>query len=167
LQSGGRTGAKAALLLEDGSIFPESGTLEFADITVDPLTGTISLRAIFTNKKLMLLPGMFVHARIDEGLQANALLVPQQAVTFDSTGQPTALIVDVDSKVKSRHLKLDRALGNRWLVSAGLRPGDRIVVEGFQRIHPGIRVRATTVPTQVVAGAAAQPATAAAAATQR
>jgi membrane fusion protein, multidrug efflux system len=160
LQSADRKGARATLVLEDGSILPQAGTLQFADITVDPLTGTISLRAIFPNKNLALLPGMFVHARIDEGVRANALLVPQQGVTFDSTGQPTALIVGADDKVELRHLKLDRALGNRWLVSDGLQPGDRIIIEGLQRIRPGVQVQATTVKTRVAAaGAAAGPTT--------
>lgn len=158
LQSADRQGAKVTLVLEDGSIYPQTGALQFADITVDPLTGTISLRAIFPNKNLALLPGMFVHARIDEGLRANALLVPQQGVTFDPTGKPTALIVGADNKVELRHLTLDRALGNRWLVSDGLQPGDRIVVEGLQRIRPGVQVQATTVQAQVAVDAAAQPA---------
>lgn len=142
-------GAKVSLVLEDGSIYAEAGTLQFADITVDPLTGTISLRAIFPNKNLVLLPGMFVHARIDQGTRENALLVPQHGVTFDSRGEPTALVVGADDKVELRHLRLDRALGNRWLVAEGLQAGDRIVVEGLQRIRPGVQVQVTSagVPT--------------------
>lgn len=151
LQRADIDGARVALVLEDGSVYAESGTLQFADVSVDPGTGTVALRALFPNPRRILLPGMFVHARVESGVRREALLVPQQGVTYDLKGQPTALVVGADNKVELRNLQLSRAIGNRWLLAAGLQAGDRVIVEGLQKVRPGVAV-------QAVAASAATPA---------
>lgn len=140
-------GADVSLTLEDGSPYAESGTLRFSDVTVDTGTGTFTVRAEFPNPQLALLPGMFVHARIKEGVDETAILVPQQGVTHDSRGEPTALVVDAEQKVALRQLQINRALGNQWLVTSGLDAGDRLIVEGLQKVRPGMAVKAVAVPT--------------------
>jgi membrane fusion protein (multidrug efflux system) len=140
LQSAGRGKAKVALVLEDGREYAETGSLQFADVTVDPGTGSIALRAIFPNPRGELLPGMFVRARLDEGVNPEALLVPQQGVTRDQKGLPTALVVTPDKKVERRQLVTDRAVGDAWLVTSGLKPGDQVIVEGLQKVRPGVAV---------------------------
>jgi membrane fusion protein, multidrug efflux system len=129
--------AKVVLVLEDGREYGQPGTLQFADVTVDSTTGSISLRAVFPNPKRELLPGMFVRARIDEGTHANALLVPQRAVTRDQAGRPTALVVNAQNKVERRQLATDREIGDAWLVTSGIASGDRVIVEGLQKVRPG------------------------------
>jgi membrane fusion protein, multidrug efflux system len=131
------------LILEDGSPYPPAGTLQFSDITVDPTTGSVILRAVFPNPDSMLLPGMFVQTIIREGVHEAALLVPQQGVSRDQRGTPFALTVDAENKVGFNILTVDRAVGNQWLVSAGLAPGDRVIVEGLKMLRPGATVRAT------------------------
>lgn len=128
------------LRLEDGSDYPAAGRLQFSEVTVAPDTGSVTLRAIFPNADGLLLPGMFVHASIDEGLRDAALLVPQQAVTRNQRGEPTALIVDDEGKAQLRTLQTERAIGTDWLVSAGLSAGDRVIVEGVQKVRPGAPV---------------------------
>lgn len=132
--------AKVSLILEDGSIYPEAGELQFSASTVEESTGTVTLRALFPNSKLQLLPGMFVHARLEAGVNEKAILVSQQAVTFDAKGQATALIVGAEDKVELRTLQVSRSIDNQWLVTSGLQAGDRVIVEGLQRIHPGVAV---------------------------
>jgi len=127
-------GAKVELLLEDGRTYPRPGTLQFADVTVDPGTGSIALRALFPNPKGELLPGMFVRARLTEGVSAQALLVPQTGVTRDQKGLPTALVVNAEKKVERRQLVTDRAVGDAWLVTSGLKAGDQVIV-----LHDGVR----------------------------
>ncbi|MBA4396693.1 MAG: efflux transporter periplasmic adaptor subunit, partial [Syntrophus sp. (in: bacteria)] len=117
------------------------GALQFRDITVDPTTGSVNLRIVFPNPKGYLLPGMFVRAVLEEGVNPKALLVPQQAVSRNPKGDPFALIVDAEDKVRQRMLTLDRAIGDAWLVSSGLAPGDRVIVEGMQRVRPGASVK--------------------------
>ncbi len=134
--------ARAKLILEDGTPYPLEGTLQFRDVTVDPTTGSFILRAIFPNPKRILLPGMFARAVLEEGVNEKALLVPQQGVSRDPKGNPLALVVDAESKVQQRMLTLDRTIGDKWLVSAGLAPGDRVIVEGVQKIRPGAAVKA-------------------------
>lgn len=133
--------ATVSLLLEDGSVYPEAGTLQFSDSTVDASTGTVTLRAIFPNGKLLLLPGMFVHARLESGMNDKALLLPQQAVTYDTKGQATALLVGADEKVELHVLQINRSVGNQWLVSGGLKAGDRVITEGLQKVRPGTVVK--------------------------
>ena len=146
LQSGRLVDAKGNrkqvdLLLEDGTPYGVQGTLQFQDVTVDPTTGSVLLRMVFPNPNDLLLPGMYVRAVISEGMVAKAILAPQQGVTRDPRGNPIAWIVDATDTVVQRTLTLDRGLGSQWLVSAGLAPGDRLIVEGRQRIRPGAKVR--------------------------
>jgi membrane fusion protein (multidrug efflux system) len=147
------------LILEDGTLYPHEGTLQFSDVTVDQTTGTVTLRAIFPNPDKTLLPGMFVKAIIQEGVDEQAILVPQQGVSRDHRGDPYSLIVDDENKVQLRRLVLDRAIGDDWLVVSGLVPGDRVIVEGLQRLQPGTEVKAT--PFNPAQGQAATPAPAA------
>lgn len=125
------------ILMEDGTPYPQDGTLEFRDVTVDPTTGSVILRIVVPNPDGTLLPGMFVRAMIEEGVNAQAILVPQQAVARDPKGQPAVLVVDAEGKVQQRLLSTDRAIGNQWLVSSGLTRGDRVIVEGMQKVRPG------------------------------
>jgi membrane fusion protein (multidrug efflux system) len=132
---------KVKLILEDGTVYPLEGTLQFRDVTVDPTTGSVILRVVLSNPEGVLLPGMFVRAVVKEGINEQAILIPQQAVSRDPKGNPFALIVDAEGKVRQRMLTLDRAISDKWLVSAGLAPGDRVIVEGKQRARPGASVK--------------------------
>jgi len=133
--------AKVKLILEDGTPYPLEGALQFQDVTVDPTTGSTILRIVFPNPKRILLPGMFARAILEEGVNEQAILVPQQGVSRDPKGNPTSLIVDAEGKVQQRMLTLDRTIGDKWLVLAGLAPGDRVIVEGVQRVRPGASVK--------------------------
>lgn len=141
LASAGPNAAKVTLTLEDGSSYPLAGKLQFTDITVNQSTGTVTLRAIFPNPDQVLLPGMFVHATLDEGVNTKAMLVPQSGVTHDAKGQPTALIVGADNKVAQRALVASRTEGTNWVVEGGLKPGDRVIVSGVQKVMPGMVVK--------------------------
>jgi membrane fusion protein (multidrug efflux system) len=132
---------KVRLLLEDDTQYPQDGALQFRDVTVDPTTGSVILRIVFPNPKGHLLPGMFVRAVLEEGVNPKALLVPQQAISRNPKGEPFVLIVDAEDKVQKRMLVLDRAIGDAWLISSGLAPGDRVIVEGKQRARPGASVK--------------------------
>jgi membrane fusion protein (multidrug efflux system) len=132
------------LILEDGIPYPMTGTLQFSDITVEPTTGSVILRAVFPNPDSVLLPGMFIQTVIKEGVHEAALLVPQQGVSRDRRGNPMALIVDAESKTALRMLAVDRAVGDQWLVSTGLAPGDRVIVEGLKMLRPGTEVKASS-----------------------
>lgn len=134
---------KVKLVLEDGTPYAQEGTLQFSDVTVDPTTGSVILRLVFPNPEGEILPGMFVKAIIKEGVDEQATLVPQQGVSRDAKGNPFALIVDAENKVAMRPLTLDRAIGNQWLISSGLAPGDKVIVEGLQMLRPGTVVKAT------------------------
>ena len=137
----GKNQSKVKLLMEDGTAYPLEGTLQFRDVTVDPRTGSVILRVVFPNPKGVLLPGMFVRAVVKEGVNEQAILIPQEGVPRDRKGNPFALIVDAESKVGHRMLTLDRAIGDKWLVSSGLAPGDRVIVEELQRVRPGMPVK--------------------------
>jgi membrane fusion protein (multidrug efflux system) len=137
LQSAGAGRAKVRLVTEDGREYGPEGALQFADVSVDPSTGSVALRALFPNPKGELLPGMFVRARLAEGVNPQALLVPQVAVTRDQKGVPTALVVNAERKVERRQLVTDRAVGDAWLVTGGVQPGDQVIVEGLQKVRPG------------------------------
>lgn len=141
LSPDGKGQNKISLILEDGSVYPMEGTLQFRDVTVDPTTGSVTLRAVFPNPQSVLLPNMYVRAVVKEGVQEQGVLVPQQAVSRDPKGNPFALVVGAEGKVELRGLKLDRAIGDQWLVSAGLATGDRVVVEGVQSARPGSPVK--------------------------
>jgi len=142
LKGGGANRRKVRLLLEDGTPYSHEGMLQFRDVTVDPTTGSVTLRIVFSNPRQVLLPGMFVRAVVEEGVREQAVLVPQQGVTRDPKGNPIALVVDNNSKVEQRALVLDRAIGDKWLVEKGLVAGDRVIVEGIQNVRPGVSVRA-------------------------
>lgn len=140
LQRAAENAAKARLILQDGSEYPLEGKMEVAEVSVDEGTGSVTLRAVFPNPDKRLLPGMFVHARLLAGVREQALLVPQQGVTRNARGEPTAMVVGPDNKVELRNIKTERAVGNRWLVSEGLNAGDRVITEGLQFIRPGVEV---------------------------
>ena len=132
--------ANVTLLMQNGSTYSQPGTLEFSDVTVDETTGSITLRAIFPNPNHALLPGMFVRARLDEGTNPNALLVPQQAVTRTPTGQATVMVVGADNKVEARTVTAAQAIGDKWLVTDGVKAGERVISTGLQRAKPGAQV---------------------------
>jgi membrane fusion protein (multidrug efflux system) len=134
--------ARVKLLLEDGSAYPLDGKLEFSEVAVDTSTGTVTLRATFPNPKHMLLPGMYVRAVVEEGENEQALLVPQKAVSRDSMGNATAYVLGTDGKVQARTLQANRSVGDQWLVTAGLQAGDRLIVEGLQKVRPGALAKA-------------------------
>ena len=135
---GGRP--RVELLLDDGTVYPHPGELEVQDVTVNPATGSVTLRAVVPNPDGELLPGMYVRARVGEGVRENAILAPQQGVTRDPQGEATALVID-DGKVVERRLVIGQAIGSFWLVEKGLSAGDRLIVSGLQKIRPGAPVR--------------------------
>ena len=141
LKQNGTKQKMVKLILEDGAAYPLEGTLQFRDVTVDPTTGVVILRIIFPNPHGVLLPGMFVQAVVTEGVNEQAILIPQQSVSRDPKGNPFALIVDSAGKVQQRMLSLDRAVGDQWLVASGLAPGDRAIAEGLQKVRPGASVK--------------------------
>lgn len=142
--------AKVKLKLSDGTIYPHDGTLEFAEVAVDEATGTVTLRAQFPNPDDTLLPGMYVRAVLDQAVDQAAMLVPQQGITHDAKGNPTAMVVGAGNKVEVRTLKADRVIGDRWLVTEGLKAGDQVIVEGLNKIFPGRAVK----PSEVQLGQA-------------
>ena len=133
---------RVKIILDDGTVYEQEGSLRFRDVTVEPTTGSVILRIIVPNPDGVLLPNMFVRAIIEEGVQEHAILVPQQAVSRDVKGNPVALIVDAEGKIEQRAISTDRVLGDQWLVSSGLAEGDRVIVEGMQRARPGVAVKA-------------------------
>jgi len=141
LNQNGRNQSKVKLLMEDGTAYPLEGTQQFRDVTVDPTTGSVILRGVFPNPEYTLLPGMFVRVIIKEGVNEQAILIPQQGVSRDRKGNPVSLIVDPGGKAQQRMLTLDRAISDKWLVSEGLVPGDQVIVEGMQRVRPGAAVK--------------------------
>jgi membrane fusion protein, multidrug efflux system len=132
--------AQVRLRLEDGNEYAHTGTLEFSEVTVDEGTGSVTLRALVPNPDRILLPGMFVREEIQEGVREGAVLAPQQGVSHDQKGQPNALVVGANNTVELRSIVTDRAIGDQWLVTSGLKPGDRIIVEGIQSAKPGAQV---------------------------
>ncbi|MDZ7279194.1 efflux RND transporter periplasmic adaptor subunit [Pantoea eucrina] len=150
--------ANVTLLMQDGNAYSQPGTLEFSDVTVDETTGSITLRAIFPNPDHRLLPGMFVRARLDEGTNPNALLVPQQGVTRTPTGQATVMVVGADNKVEVRNITANQAFGDKWLVTQGLKEGDRVITVGIQRAKPGAQVTPQEVKDDAKAAPDSQPA---------
>jgi membrane fusion protein (multidrug efflux system) len=146
--------ARVTLLLEDGSQYPLTGKLQFTDVTVDPGTGTVTVRALFPNPQYVLLPGMFVRARIDEGINDNVVLVPQVGVTRDPAGHATALVVAPDNKVSLRAIHATRTSGADWVVEGGLNDGERVIVSGVQKVQPGATVR----PVEIASATPSAPA---------
>ncbi|WP_282298336.1 multidrug efflux RND transporter periplasmic adaptor subunit SmeD [Stenotrophomonas sp. PS02289] len=143
------------ILLEDGSEFSHKGTLEFSEVSVDPTTGSYALRVKVENPNQVLMPGMYVRAVVGSGVRENALLVPMQGIARDAKGDTTAMVVGKDNKVEVRPVKVSRALGDKWLVEDGLQPGDKVIVEGLQKIQPGMPVQATEKGAAPAAPAAA------------
>ena len=134
--------AEVSLTLEDGSRYPERGRLKVSEASVDPSTGSVVLRAVFPNPRRELLPGMFVRAQLSQGTRSAALMVPQRGVNHNPRGEATVLIVDKDEKVAERVVTADRTIGDEWLITAGLSPGDRVIVDGLQKAKPGSPVKA-------------------------
>ena len=137
--------AKVELVTNDGLKYPQNGTLEFSDVTVDQTTGSITLRAIFPNPDHTLLPGMFVRARLEEGVNPDAILVPQQGVTRTPRGDASAMVVGEGDKVEVRQITATQAIGDKWLVTDGLKTGDRVIISGLQKVKPGVQVKAQEV----------------------
>ena len=155
--------ARVTLQLDNGTQYAQAGTLQFSEVTVDPGTGAVTLRAVFPNESGLLLPGMFVREQLREGIREDGILAPQQGVTHNARGDATALVVGADGKVQSRILITDRAIGNDWLVTEGLNAGDRLIVRGVQMVQPGIEVTANEVkldadPTRPAGSSPASPA---------
>jgi membrane fusion protein (multidrug efflux system) len=142
----GAAGARVSLVTENNRSYAQPGQLQFSDVTVDPTTGSITLRALFPNPNQELLPGMFVRAKLIEGVDPSAILVPQAAVTRNQRGDASVLVVSAANLVEPRPLTITRSVGDAWLVSAGLAAGDRVIVEGLQKIRPGMPVTAVPMP---------------------
>jgi membrane fusion protein (multidrug efflux system) len=158
-------GVPVKILLEDGSAYGQDGRMQFADVTVDPTTGSYALRVLVPNADNFLLPGMYVRAVVDMGQRPNGVLAPQQGVTRDAKGQATAMVVTPEGKVELRVLQASRTLGDQWLVDEGLKAGDRVIVEGLQKVQPGGMAKAVEAGTQATAAGPGptRPATAASA----
>ena len=143
LQKAGDNAAKVKLTLQDGTPYGQEGKLEFAEVSVDETTGSVTIRAVFPNPDHTLLPGMFVHAQLQAGVNQQGILAPQAGVTRDLKGAPTALVVNQENKVELRQLKTSRTIDNQWLIEDGLKPGDRVITEGLQFVKPGAEVKPT------------------------
>lgn len=144
-KSSGLSSLEVELLLDNGTVYPEHGTLQFSDISVDQATGTVNVRALFPNSDGTLLPGMFARARFVTGTIANGILVPQIAVTRDPKGNATVMIVGNDNKVAIRPVNVSQTVGDKWLITSGLQVGDRVIVEGMQKAMPGAPVKASVI----------------------
>jgi membrane fusion protein (multidrug efflux system) len=157
LKQGGASARNVKLLLEDGSPYPLAGRLQFRDVTVDPATGAVTLRIVVPNPRHTLLPGMFVRAVVEDGVDDNAILAMQQGVSRDTKGNAIAMLVNASGKVEQRRLAVDRAMGDRWLVTSGLAAGDQLIVEGLQKVRPGMAVKVVpfAAPAQAQASGAA------------
>ena len=140
LQAGSQ---KVKLKLPDGSLYDKDGTLEFSEVSVDEATGMVTLRAIFPNPDNTLLPGMYVRAVLDQGVASEAVLAPQQGISHDAKGNATAMVVSATNTVEPRTVQTERAVGDRWLIASGLKAGDKLIVEGLNKIGPGMPVHAT------------------------
>ena len=151
--------ATVRLILEDGTPYPLPGILKFSEVTVDPSTGSITLRALFPNPHQTLLPGMFVRAQVEEGVNDHAILVPQRAVTRDPKGGALVMVVGAGEKLEPRPIQVMRTVGDNWLVTDGLKAGDRVIMEGIQRARPGTPVKVVPFST-APATATPQPAAA-------
>lgn len=155
IKTSGPGAAKVSLILEDGKTYSEPGKLQFSDVTVDQATGSVTIRAIFPNPNRVLLPGMFVRARIEEGVNEHAFLVPQIGVTHDQKGQAVALVVGADNKVAPRPLTTTGMQGQNWIVEGGLQAGDRVIVQGIDKVRPGATVKTVAAQLAQAQGAAA------------
>ena len=152
-----RTGAKVKLLLEDGTPYPQAGTFKFSDVTVDPGTGSVIIRTIFPNPRQVLLPGMYVRAILEEGVSDLADLVPQRGVTRTPAGNAMVMLVGNEETVEPRVIKVVQTVGENWLVSEGLKAGDRVILEGLQKARPGTPVKAVPFGSKTEGPPAAAP----------
>ena len=157
IKGGGPEKTRVKLLLEDGTDYKIEGTLKFSDITVEPTTGSYLLRMIFPNPRQTLLPGMYVRTIIQEGVVEQAILAPQEGVSRDPKGNPVVLIVNGEGKVEQRIITVDRAIGNKWLVTSGLKAGDHVIVQGLQKVRPGIPVKVVEPGTEQKGGPGTEP----------
>jgi membrane fusion protein (multidrug efflux system) len=142
LQQVGAGAAKVKLILEDGSLYEHEGTLQFSDVNVDPTTSAITLRAVFPNPNGLLLPGTFVRANIKEGVNQNAVLIPQQGVMRDPKGGAYVYVIGAQNKVEMRQIQTGQAVGAQWMILSGLKAGEQLIVEGIQKVKPGAEVKA-------------------------
>jgi len=133
--------AKVTLVLDDGSTYPQEGKLLFSDVTVDPTTGMVTLRAEFPNPDRTLLPGMFARVQLEQAVNDNAITVPQRAVSLSGDGTASVMVVKSDNTVDQRNLKLGDAIGDKWIVTDGLKVGDVVIVDGLQKVRPGAAVK--------------------------
>lgn len=143
-------GARVQLLLPNGTVYPIEGRLQFSEVTVDPSSGAVTLRATFANPDGLLLPGMYVRAKLVEGQRTQAILAPQQGITRDARGRATAMVIGAGNRVEVRQVETDRPVGDRWIVTKGLKAGDRLIVEGLVNLRPGTVVKPGA-PQQVTA----------------
>ncbi|MBI5076320.1 MAG: efflux RND transporter periplasmic adaptor subunit [Nitrospirae bacterium] len=157
LKKGAAGHSKVKLILEDGSPYPLEGLLKFSEVTVDQNTGSLTLRTVFPNPKHTLLPGMYVRAIIEEGIHDQAILIPQQGVTRNPTGNAMVMVVGAEDKVEPRVIKAARTVGDSWLVSEGLKTGDRVILEGLQKARPGTPVKTVPFGSKVEGTSAAAP----------
>lgn len=141
LKNDGELTSKVKIILENGTHYKPEGTLQFRDISVDPTTGSVTLRMVFPNPDGILLPGMFVRTIVTEGINEHAMLIPQQSVFRDPKGNPQVYVVDASGKVVQRPLVLDRTVGDQWLVASGLAPGEKVITEGTQKVAVGVQVK--------------------------
>ena len=141
LKNGEQQSRNVQLTFEDGTAYPHAGRLEFSEVTVEPTTGSVVLRTLFPNPQQLLLPGMFVRVNLEEGVNEQAILVPQQGVSRNPSGEALVMLVDAEEKVVPRVIEVSRTIGDQWLVNDGLKPGDRVILEGFQRARPGTVVK--------------------------
>jgi membrane fusion protein, multidrug efflux system len=163
LKTAAASQSKVKLVLEDGTPYPLEGVLKFSEVTVDQSTGSITLRTVFPNPKHTLLPGMYVRAILEEGVNDKAILIPQQGVTRNPAGNAMVMVVGAEEKVEPRIIKAERTVGDSWLVSEGLKAGDRVILEGLQKARPGTPVKAVPFASKTEgtpAATAAQPAAA-------
>lgn len=156
-RAGNNQAAQVKLVMSDGTAYPHDGTLAFTDVTVEPTTGSITLRAVFPNPNRDLLPGMYVRAVLQEGVDEQAILVPQQSVARNPQGKATALLLGPDGRVEQRVIETDRAIGDKWLVTSGLQGGEQLIVDGVQKVRPGAPAKAVPVQLGSLAAAAAAP----------
>jgi len=160
MASGGVTrgdgSARVQLILPNGTTYPIEGRLQFAEVTVDQTTGAVTLRATFPNPNGLLLPGMYVRAKLVEGTRRQAIMAPTAGITRDPRGGATALVVNAQNKVEQRNVTTDRVIGDKWIVTSGLKPGDKLIVEGLLNLRPGATVKPAA-PQQVAKPAGAAP----------
>lgn len=149
LKSGADGQAEVRLQLENGKPYPQAGKLQFSEVSVDQGTGAVTLRAVFPNPDGLLLPGMFVHAQLQEGVREQALLVPQRGITRDNSGRALALVVGEDGKAQQREVTIERTVGTSWLVSDGLKAGERVIVDGVQSVKPGATIKVVAINNEV------------------